>query len=126
MGRTKLAFALAVLLIACAPFVAQGQGKKKEGPTRSVQGVVTAADDAPASLAVVYLKNLKTLLIISFYTKENGSYYFHGLSPDIDYELRAATKDEASPTKTLSAFDSRTEAIINLKMSKKQAPPPGR
>ena len=91
-----------------------------------MQGVVTAADDAPASLAVVYLKNLKTLLIISFYTKENGSYYFHGLSPDIDYELRAATKDEASPTKTLSAFDSRTEAIINLKMSKKQAPPPGR
>jgi hypothetical protein len=74
----------------------------------------------------VYLKNLKTLLILSFITKENGTYYFHGLSPDIDYELRAASKDEASPTKTLSAFDSRTEAVIDLKMSKKQASPAGR
>jgi len=122
LGR-KIAFLLVVLLIGCVASVAQGQGRKKgEGPTRSVQGVVTSADDTPAVGVVVYLKNLKTLLIISFITKENGSYYFHGLSPDIDYELRAAAKDEASPTKTLSSFDSRTEATLNLKMSKKQGP----
>jgi hypothetical protein len=126
LGR-KIAFALAVLLVACVTSVALGQDKKKgESPTRSVQGVVTSADDTPASMAVVYLKNLKTLLITSFITKENGTYYFHGLSPDIDYELRAAAKDQASPTKTLSAFDSRTEATINLKMSKKPASPAGR
>ena len=115
----KLAFGLALLLIACAPALAQGQGKKKGNPTRSVQGVVTSADDAPVVGAVVYLKNLKTLLITSFYTKEGGTYSFQGLSPDIDYELRAAAKDLASPTKTLSAFDSRTQAVINLKMAKK-------
>lgn len=118
----NLTFGLAVLLIACAPVLAQGQGKKKGGnPTRSVQGVVTLADDTPVNGAVVYLKNLKTLLITSFITKENGSYYFHGLSPDIEYELRAAlSKDQASPTKTLSAFDSRTVANINLKIDKKK------
>ena len=115
----KLAFGLAILLIACAPTLAQGQGKKKGNPTRNVQGVVASADDAPVVGAVVYLKNLKTLLITSFITKEGGAYYFHGLSPDIDYELRAASTDRASSTKTLSAFDSRTEATINLKMSKK-------
>jgi hypothetical protein len=116
----KLAFGLALLLIACAPALAQGQGKKKGNPTRSVQGVVTSADDAPVVGAVVYLKNLKTLLITSFYTKEGGTYSFHGLSPDIDYELRAASRDQASSTKTLSAFDSRIEATINLKMDKKK------
>ena len=115
----KLTLGLALLLMACAPALVQGQGKKKEGPTRTVQGVVTSADDAPVVGAVVYLKNLKTLLITSFITKEGGAYYFHGLSPDIDYELRAASTDQASSTKTLSAFDSRTEATINLKMSKK-------
>ncbi len=126
MGR-KIAFALAVLLVAGVASVAPGQDKKKgESRTRSVQGVVTSADDTPASMAVVYLKNLKTLLILSFITKEDGSYYFHGLSPDLDYELRAASRDQASPTRTLSAFDSRTEAVINLKMSKKQASPAGR
>jgi hypothetical protein len=97
----------------------QGQGKKREGPTRTVQGVVTSADDTPVVGAVVYLKNLKTLLIITFLTKEGGEYYFHGLNPDVDYELRAAAKDQASGGKTLSAFDSSKVAIINLKMSKK-------
>ena len=115
----KLAFGLALFLIACAPALLQGQGKKKGNPTRSVQGVVTAADDTPTNGAVVYLKNIKTLLITSFITKDNGTYYFHGLSPDIDYELRAAIMGQESSTKTLSAFDSRTEATINLKMSKK-------
>jgi hypothetical protein len=98
----------------------QGQGNKKGERTRSVQGVVTSAEDAPVNGAVVYLKNLKTLLITSFITKENGAYSFQRLSPDIDYELRAVvSKEQASPTKTLSAFDSKTEAIINLRISKK-------
>jgi len=115
----KPTLGLALLLMACAPFLAQAQGKKKEGPTRSVQGVVTAADDTPAVGAVVYLKNLKTLLIITFISKDGGEYYFHGLNPDVDYELKAAATGQASGAKTLSAFDSRTQAIVNLKMSKK-------
>ena len=35
------------------------------------------------------LKNTKTFQIRSFITQEHGSYYFHGLSPDVDYELKA-------------------------------------
>jgi hypothetical protein len=113
---------VAVLLLSVA---APGQDKKPkrgEAPTRSVQGVVSRADEAPVAGAVVQLKNTKTLQIRSFITKENGAYYFHELSPDIDYELTATDKatGEASGTKTLSSFDSRTNAILNLKLNPKK------
>jgi hypothetical protein len=69
---------------------------------------------------VVQLKNTKTLQIRSFLSQQDGTYYFHGLSPDIDYELTARTDDAASGTKTLSSFDSRKEAVINLKLNPKK------
>jgi len=109
---------LAVLLL-CAP-AAFGQEQKKGGPaTRTVQGQVTSADDQPLSGAVVYLKNVKTLAIRSFITKADGAYYFHELSPDIDYELRAESGGASSPVRTLTTFDTRKLAVINLKVAKK-------
>ena len=107
---------LAVLLLVASLGTAQ---KKGEEPNRSVQGVVSSPEEAPVSGAVVQLKNTKTLQIRSFITQEKGSYYFHGLSPDVDYELKADFQGASSGTKTLSAFDSRKEAVINLKLNKK-------
>jgi Carboxypeptidase regulatory-like domain len=85
-----------------------------------VQGAVTSADDQAVVGAVVQLKNTKTLQIRSFITKENGTYYFHGLSPDVDYELKADSQGVSSGTKTLSSFDSRKQATINLKLNPKK------
>ncbi len=107
---------LAVLL-AFAP-AAMSQGKSNE-QTRSVQGAVTSPNDAAVGGAVVFLKNMKSLQIRSFITKADGTYYFHGLSPDVDYELRAESNGLTSPSKTLSSFDSRKEAVLNLKLNKK-------
>jgi len=98
---------------------ASAQKKKKGDNTRSVQGVVTGPDEKVVSGAVVQLKNTKTMQIRSFITQENGSYYFHELSPDADYELRADYHGASSSVKPLSSFDSRKEAIINLKLSKR-------
>ena len=114
--RGFYALLVALLLVAPAGF----SQKKGEDPTRSVQGVVTTAEDSPAVGAVVQLKNSKTLQIRSFITQDNGSYYFHGLSPDIDYELKAEFKGAASAVKTLSAFDNRKQAQINLKLTPKK------
>ena len=86
--------------------------------TRTVQGSVTDAQGSAVDGAVVQLKNTKTLQIRSFITKEQGSYYFHGLSPDVDYELKAEYQGAASPSKTLSSFDNRKKAVINLKLNK--------
>jgi hypothetical protein len=112
------AVGLAALLL-CAPAVI-GQNKTPgKDKTRDVLGVVTSPEDQPVAGAVVFLKNLKTLMVTSFYTKDDGTYSFHGLSPDIDYELRAEAKGLSSPAKTLSSFDTRKQAAINLKLNKK-------
>ena len=111
---------LTVLLL-LGVFCAFSADKKKgdDQGLRSVQGTLSDAAGNAVDGAVVQLKNTKTLQIRSFITKDHGSYYFHGLSPDVDYELRAEYQGASSPTKTLSAFDSRKQAVINLTLSKK-------
>jgi len=117
--RRYVAVAAALLLVCAAGLLAQEKKKKGEETTRSVQGVVTTAEDTPVVGAVVQLKDTKTLQIRSFISKENGAYYFYELSPDKDYELKADYQGASSGTKTLSLFDSRKKAIINLKLNKK-------
>jgi hypothetical protein len=108
---------LTVFLLCASTTFAQ---KKKTETTRSVQGMVTVADDSPVNGAVVQLKNTKTLQIRSFITKEDGMYHFYDLSPDIDYELKADYQGASSNTKTLSSFDSRTQSVLNLKLNPKK------
>jgi hypothetical protein len=100
--------------------VAFGAKKDENANIRSVQGVVRNAQGEAVNGAVVQLKNTKTLQIRSFITRDNGAYYFHGLSTDVDYELRADSDGESSSSKTLSSFDSRKEAVLNLKLEPKK------
>jgi hypothetical protein len=88
-----------------------------EGGRRSVRGVVTDQNDEPLGGAVVHIENTCSLDIRSFITKEDGTYYFYGLNPDIDYLLKAHYHGFWSPTKRLSSFDSRSEAVIDLKVT---------
>jgi len=108
---------MAILLIAVLPGVAQ---KKKDPATRSVIGTVTTSDGKPAVGAVVQLKDTKTKQVRSFYTQDKGEYYFHELSTDIEYELSATFQGSSSATRTLSVFDSRKEAVLNLKLNEKK------
>jgi hypothetical protein len=123
MNRILRSLALGVALLSGAAFLASApafaQSKKGEDQNvRSVQGTVTDADGNAVEGAVVQLKNTKTLQIRSFITKDHGSYFFHGLSPDVDYELKADYQGASSPTRTLSSFDSRKQAVIDLKLNK--------
>jgi len=118
MKRLWMFIALGLLLSLSTTW-AQKKNKGEDTNTRSVEGIVTSPEDAAVNGAVVQLKNLKTLQIRSFITKDDGTYYFHGLSPDVDYELRADFQGTSSGTKTLSSFDSRKAATINLKLNKK-------
>lgn len=120
--RWMCALLAAFLLLSAAAPAQEKKPKRGQAQTRSVQGVVSRADETPVPGAVVQLKNTKTLQIRSFITNESGAYHFHELSPDIDYELMATDKatGQSSGTKTLSSFDSRTNAILNLKLSPKK------
>jgi hypothetical protein len=111
------AIGLAVLLLSVSAGLAQ---KKKDPATRSVAGVVTNSADQLVVGAVVQLTDTKTKQVRSFYTQEHGDYYFHGLSTDIEYELVATYKGDSSKTRNLSVFDSRKEAVVNLKIEPKK------
>jgi hypothetical protein len=118
LNRYAVALTAAMLLV-CTSAVFAASKKGDDQNVRSVQGTVADAAENPVNGAVVQLKNTKTLQIRSFITKDQGTYYFNGLSPNVDYELKADYQGASSPTKTLSSFDSRKQATINLKLPKK-------
>jgi hypothetical protein len=107
---------VATLFLTCFASMVLPADKKDEDKLRMVQGVVTDAQDNPLVGAVVQLKNSKTLQVRSFITQENGVYQFHGLDPNVDYLLKADYEGASSPWKTLSSFDSRKQATMNLKI----------
>lgn len=117
IGRSSVL--LAALAVALCFASAQSNKKGQSENVRSVQGVVSDANGNPVVGAVVQLKNTKSLQIRSFITKDRGEYFFNGLSPDVDYEVKAESQGASSPARTISAFDSRKTAIMNLKLSSK-------
>lgn len=121
-SRMRISRFLLALVLLASVVAAFAQKKKSDenADTRAVQGIVTNDEEMPVTGAVVQLKNTKTLQIRSFITQQNGSYYFNGLSTDVDYELKAESNGASSPTRTLSSFDSHKQAILNLKLNKKK------
>lgn len=102
------------VLLAAQTGTQPAERSKNQSQLRALTGQVLGHEDAPLTDAVVYLKNTKTLAVRTFITKDDGQYQFHALAPNVDYELYAQVKDKKSDTKTLSAFDSRPRANINL------------
>ena len=72
--------------------------------------------DAPRASAIVYPKNTKTLAVKTYIADKEGMYRFNALSSNVDYEVYAEHDGKKSDTKTLSSFDSRKQATINLKI----------
>jgi CDP-diacylglycerol pyrophosphatase len=109
-----------MVALAAGMVVAHAQKKSKEElNARTVQGTVVDADDKRVPGAVVQLKDMRTLQVRSFIAQNDGAYHFSGLKPDVDYQLKAVSQGAESGWKTLSVFDDRKTAIINLKLEKK-------
>jgi hypothetical protein len=106
---------IAIVLL-CAALLAQK--KNEDNTTRTVEGTVTNAAKQPVAKAVVQLENTKTLQIRSFITQEDGSYHFAGLGTDVEYKLKADHEGATTSWKTLSVFNSKKTAVINLKLNK--------
>lgn len=116
--RGLLALAVVVAGIGLA-FAQKNQDKKEDANLRSIEGVVTDANNAPVPRAIVQLKDTRTLQIRSFVTQPEGAYHFAGLRMDTDYELKATLGEQNSATKRVSSFDSRKTVTVNLQLEKK-------
>lgn len=121
----KAVFAgLALLLVAGAAALpraaraatAAAEPQRNQNQSRTLTGQVQDSNGAAVAQAVVYLKNTKTLAVKTFIADANGNYRFHALSVNVDYEVWADKEGRRSDTKTLSSFDSRAEAVINLQL----------
>ena len=121
MKWSSFIFVLLVSLTLVCALPAQKKKDKEESATRTLQGLVTNKDGNPASGAVVQLKDLRTLQIRSFITKDDGVYFFSGLKVDDDYQVKADWNGLSSDSKRLSVFDSRKTATLNLKLEKKES-----
>jgi Carboxypeptidase regulatory-like domain len=113
---------LSVAALCALSLAGQKKKDKEDENTRTLQGLVSDADDNPAVGAVVQLKDLHTLQIRSFITKDDGAYHFSGLKTDTDYEVKAQMNGWSSRERTLSTFDSRKTPTINLKLEKRSEP----
>ena len=114
MHRKLITFAIiaSLLVVSAGTLVAA-----ETNSARTLQGQVMKDSEAPLPGAVVYLKNTKTMSVRSFISDNSGNYRFTSLSPNVDYEVYAEYKGAKSDTKTLSSFDSRATATINLKVN---------
>ena len=144
-GLRQAGFATALVFAAAAALSAAPQAEPKAPPTgvrrepglfggvggakkdkkereddqnsRAVAGLVKNENDDLMEGAVVQLKDLKSLKVRSYITKADGVYRFFGLSTNADYDLRADLRDLSSEKRTLSVFDSRKQAVLNLKLA---------
>ena len=94
------------------------QNSNEDTSTRSVQGVVSDAAGNAAPKAVVQLKDTKTLQIRSYIAEADGGYHFAGLSTNVEYQIKADHEGATSGWKTLSVFNTKKVATLNLKLNK--------
>ena len=115
--RAFSAVAMAIAFALSAP----AQDKKlkiEEATLRILQGTVFDQADKPVVGAVVQLKDVRTLQMRSYISKENGEYHFSSLKVDDDYEVEAKNQNMTSGPKKISIFDNRKIVIQNLKADK--------
>lgn len=113
-----------VLVLLCAAFagsfsglaLAQERGGYESGNSRLILGQVFNRNDKPLPDAIVYLKNTRTLVVKTYIAGKDGEYRFPALSRNVDYQVFAEHAGKRSGVRTLSAFDSRAEAHINLRI----------
>jgi len=115
----RVALMAAGVACACVFVVAEAQSGGSRSELRSLTGHVFSGETQPVPKAVVYLKNTKTLAVKTYITEQDGSYRFPALAPNVDYEVYAEFQGAHSDTKTLSAFDSRKQANITLRIHSK-------
>jgi hypothetical protein len=107
-----------VVTLALAGALPVAQAQKGEPELRTIHGSVIDKSENPVPASVVYLLNVKTEAVKSYFADETGNYRFSGLDPNVDYEVHAEHDGLMSATRTVSSFDSRRDIEVVLKLSR--------
>jgi protocatechuate 3,4-dioxygenase beta subunit len=116
MKATLFYLGAAVLFVSLLAPASSAAAFTASDHTRTLSGKVLGRQDNPMTKAIVYLKNTRSLAVTTYITDPDGSYRFSALSPNVDYEVYAEYNGARSDTKTLSAFDTRDQATIVLRI----------
>jgi hypothetical protein len=116
--RTRIFFVAMLTFAISASAQEDKKSKKEEATLRALKGTVVDKDDQPVVGAVVQLKDVRTLQMRSYISKENGEYHFSSLKIDDDYEVEARNNSMTSGPKKISIFDNRKIVTQNLKTDK--------
>ncbi len=123
MKKTLALLAGMMLVVAVAaaqlPTPQFRQVKERAPQTRTLTGMVSNQHGTPLSDSVVYLTDTRTMGVKTYIVGKDGMYRFPALSPNVDYQVYAQYQSRRSDTKTLSSFDSRPNAVINLRVEVK-------
>jgi pimeloyl-ACP methyl ester carboxylesterase len=91
--------------------------RKDTGPKpKNIHGVVMDARSKPLSGARVFLKDMKTNVVRTLETDQNGEYKVFALTPTVDYELHAEFKGKSSEKKFVSSFLNREDNVLNFQL----------
>jgi pimeloyl-ACP methyl ester carboxylesterase len=119
----KLTIALLVLLVSSSWAEAQitlrnlgGAKRKDEEKTKTIHGVVQDLRGKPILGARVLIRNVKDNVTRTVTTDEAGSYTVRGLTPDVDYEVRADFRGVVSEKKGVSAYLDREDNLLNFSL----------
>jgi carboxypeptidase family protein len=101
-------------LFALTSFVLAGAART--APTRTVSGVVTDNLGNALPGAVVEIENTRSMAVGSYITQKDGRFFFHQLSTDNAYTLRARYRALWSKPRLLNKFTSGARVTIDLRI----------
>ena len=110
--------AAACALLLCSVVLGQRKDERSYTNLREVRGIVTDSSGVPVEKAAVLLKDTKSLQIKSDLTDTAGRYHFAGLRADVEYQLKAEQGGAVSNWKTLSLFNTKKVAVLNLRLKR--------
>jgi pimeloyl-ACP methyl ester carboxylesterase len=83
---------------------------------KNIHGIVQDARGAILTGARVFLKDMKTKVIRTLETDQNGEYKVFALPPTVDYELYAEFKGKQSEKKYVSSYLNREDNVLNFQL----------
>ena len=91
-----------------------GAKRKDDVKIKNIHGVVQDLRGKPIAGARVIIRNMKDNTNRTVTTDETGSYAVRGLSPDVDYEVRADFRGVLSDKKAVSALLAREDNLVSF------------